>query len=643
MANITEKASDLKARAAALVAQQQMLEAQVASGEAEMRELSSRILMAPRVQAILEATQARAHSRAVGAYEAILTGLIHDVLGERAGQARLTASQRAGHPALDIDIVKPEGIEDIMDGNGGALTNIVCAGLRFAAIARSGLRKFIVLDEPDCWLKPELVPVFFRSIAAVCDQAGFQAVVISHHNVARGELPSSTSFVELSAADDGTPRVSCELSGPAGENALSYLWLRQFRAHQDTFVEFGPGLTLLSGPNNLGKSAIVAALRAIAHGGASDSQIMHGADELFCELGFMRNGEPERVALTRKRNGSPRVVLQHLDAADRELHAERGTPSAAPEWVTSLLGITEIEDIDPQLLHQKTPIFLLNQPASTRAKLLYAGREAAHLARMFEEQNRQLREDRRNLERVRVQLTVLADKLGLLHLASDTLARAEATVAAARGIEAAAARTGSVDRILPRMDSAAAKARVPVSSAQLPSLPDLHDTKQLRGLAAMLNAAQVTARISLPQAPEPPAMKPSQAVLSAGRKMRRLAQVSEAGRAMPDLLAPPVLRDTRALVSVSRGLARWRRLIEVLESLPGAPALPATRNSRDLQVHLSKQQEAALRVAKLEVEMAEVRKTLEAVDQELSRLVELSGNTCPICHQHLTKEHLHAY
>src|SRR3546814_1392065 len=49
-----------------------------------------------------------------------------------------------------IYIDKQEGRhEDILDGNGGALTNVVCLGLRAIATAKARKRMFMALDEAD--------------------------------------------------------------------------------------------------------------------------------------------------------------------------------------------------------------------------------------------------------------------------------------------------------------------------------------------------------------------------------------------------------------------------------------------------------------------------------------------------------------
>ena len=60
---------------------------------------------------------------------------------------------------------------------------------------------------------------------------------------------------------------------------IKKLILRDFMAHSHTELEFGPGMTVLTGPNNSGKSAIVEALRCVATNPAPYNFIRHGAKE----------------------------------------------------------------------------------------------------------------------------------------------------------------------------------------------------------------------------------------------------------------------------------------------------------------------------------------------------------------------------
>lgn len=87
---------------------------------------------------------------------------------------------------VEFMILRDGNQEDIMRGQGGSVANVVSVGLRMLAI--TGLddrrhRKFLVLDEQDCWLHPDLVPKLTRIVREAGSELGFQVLMISHHDV----------------------------------------------------------------------------------------------------------------------------------------------------------------------------------------------------------------------------------------------------------------------------------------------------------------------------------------------------------------------------------------------------------------------------------------------------------------------------
>jgi DNA repair exonuclease SbcCD ATPase subunit len=75
--------------------------------------------------------------------------------------------------------------EDIIKGNGGSVTNILSVCLRIFALTQlpeENHRRFLVLDEQDCWLQPELIPRFAKIIHEAAKALNFQVLIISHHN-----------------------------------------------------------------------------------------------------------------------------------------------------------------------------------------------------------------------------------------------------------------------------------------------------------------------------------------------------------------------------------------------------------------------------------------------------------------------------
>jgi hypothetical protein len=75
--------------------------------------------------------------------------------------------------------------EDIIKGNGGSVANILSVCLRLFALTQlpeDVHSRFLVLDEQDCWLQPELIPRFAKIIQEAARALHFQILIISHHN-----------------------------------------------------------------------------------------------------------------------------------------------------------------------------------------------------------------------------------------------------------------------------------------------------------------------------------------------------------------------------------------------------------------------------------------------------------------------------
>ena len=66
------------------------------------------------------------------------------------------------------------------------MQNVLSVGLRMFALAtldEDHHRRFLVLDEQDCWLRPELVPRLVNIVHRAAKELEFQVLMISHHDV----------------------------------------------------------------------------------------------------------------------------------------------------------------------------------------------------------------------------------------------------------------------------------------------------------------------------------------------------------------------------------------------------------------------------------------------------------------------------
>jgi hypothetical protein len=363
--------------------------------KAEVAQAQVLIEDSPHVREWLEQLQHAQHERAVGAYERMLTAFLQDVLpGDR--RAVLELATEKGLPALQFFIRKGENqpLEDVIHGTGGSIANILSTGLRFIALMRSGKRRFLVLDEADCWMRPSRATGFAQVINNLARQLGVQVLYISHHekNTLEGifshclHLHHEQGVLTTDWTED-----EASLGWEADQVGLRSITLQDFQAHQSTFIPLSPGVTLLYGDNDIGKSAVVTALRAAIENDSNDTVIRHGTTGARVTLDFGPEGAVhwERV-LKGKAKTSYQWVGRGALPGDKPMASSTGR--TRPDWMGEALGLGTIDELDVQIGRQKKPIFLLDEPPSMRAKALAVGHDGGYVQAMLAQERTELAE-----------------------------------------------------------------------------------------------------------------------------------------------------------------------------------------------------------------------------------------------------------
>jgi energy-coupling factor transporter ATP-binding protein EcfA2 len=147
--------------------------------------------------------------------------------------------------------------------------------------------------------------------------------------------------------------------------------IKDFQSLADVELELGR-LSVLVGPSNSGKSAVLRAIKALTHNVSSPATIVrHGAKKATVAIGI---GDPE--------GGGGYVVFErgkslsqyHVDGpgigADlpRETYAKAGT--SVPDDIAKLFRFVEVEGEDLNFALQFDRPFLLDAPATKVAKVL---------------------------------------------------------------------------------------------------------------------------------------------------------------------------------------------------------------------------------------------------------------------------------
>ena len=164
-------------------------------------------------------------------------------------------------------------------------------------------------------------------------------------------------------------------------------------SHERTVIEPAAGLTVLVGPNNCGKSALVAALQILCHNAKSNYVLRHDAKR--CEV-IVETSDGHIVNWSKKKSGSPKYVING-EEFDR---LRQGIPKELHE----ILGLSKVtcekDTFDIHFGEQKSPVFLLNDSGKAAAQFFASSSDAIRLVEMQDRHKSNVRTFKRDQNRL---------------------------------------------------------------------------------------------------------------------------------------------------------------------------------------------------------------------------------------------------
>lgn len=428
------------------------------------------------------------HQKNIGAFSELLSYFVKDVLQKDTKSINLELYTYHNLPALRIEAINNGQKESIIEGNGGSIANIVSTGLRLIALSRMKHRQFIVLDEPDCWLKPDHIPLFAKIIGEISQKLRIQTVIISHHHwsyfkdygrvieLKKGDTKLETEII-YDTPTDGAP-----------SDTIKKVIMRRFMSHYDTTYELHPYLTCIIGDNDIGKSVIATALKAVSYGDSSDSYIMHFENEAQVVLELDKNRQILWQRFRETDQDNPQKVKFTLFKEDLMKSISEFSAHETPAFIQRELNISTIEDIDLHIGNQKQPVFLLSSDVKPqeRAKILSLGKESLTIQKMMENIKSKTKQYKAIIKEGENRFQFIEQMLNVLSVSNYIVTSAENLQSDLFLLDKEKIQIEELDSMIQKLSIAQKAAEIPKVEDYNIDFPSLHQTEELEKLISEL-------------------------------------------------------------------------------------------------------------------------------------------------------------
>jgi len=389
--------------------------------------------------------------------------------------------------------------------------------------------------------------------------------------------------------------------------------LENYMSHGRTVIEPAPGLTVLVGPNNCGKSAVLSAIQAVCGETASDYMVRHG--EKVCRV-TIETHDGHTIAWQRK-GGATSYTIDGTD-----IHRVGRGRNGLPDDLHTLLRMPVTESpagrkFQVHFGSQKDPIFLLGSESDTAA-FFSSSAESERLMEMQKRHKTKVAARRNEQKTIEADLQQLSAKLQALEplaalgpAVEQLEAEHQSELESGRAADLLAQRIDRLALLRQQIDRLSAELQI---SANLQPLPDQADPTPLSLLIGSME-----------------------------RSLSAASLLSVEAQALDTLTEPPALQDTGPLETLGKALrvaelqaTRAGAAAAVLDPLNDVPGQEDLTTFEAFLLHLQRANAAAKAAA---VELSATEQTLAAVEAEIVRFV-TRHPLCPTCGGPLTANHV---
>lgn len=426
--------------------------------------------------------------------------------------------------------------------------------------------------------------------------------------------------------------------------------LINFMSHQHTVIEPSSGLTVLIGPNNCGKSAIVTALQILCNNPKSTYVLRHGAKQ--CKI-IVETNTGDVIQWSRKKSGSPKYTING-EPFDRlngkvppELHAILRMPQVQ----------VDKESFDVHFGEQTTPLFLLGDKEKAAAQFFASSSDAIRLVEMQDRHKSNIKIRKSDLKRVKAQRESLIAENVILSPVVDLHAQAVKCQSFADQIEQEKKQVLKLQQTVTTIDQSQRRSNLLNEQTQvlkiIPPPPTLSPTAKIAATIGAVIAADRDATIAesklsaLQPLTPPPEIAPTDRLSRWVNDWQRNDHSKRLNDRRLDSLStlqpPPEIQSTTALQKTIDELSTQLRLEQaierranVLNELPEVPQLASTSAITEL---IARYSELLTRQAQQTNQEKTAAAKIAGVETEIEQWIQ-ENPQCPTCGGEMSKQQL---
>lgn len=432
---------------------------------------------------------------------------------------------------------------------------------------------------------------------------------------------------------------------------ITRIELKNFMSHEHTVIEPACGLTVIAGPNNCGKSAIVTALQILCYNDESTFVMRHGAKECSIKV-FTDDGH--EIEWNRTKNKSTKYII---DGQQHDRLGRGGTPDELHEILRIQKVDCDNQEFDVHFGAQQSPVFLLNDPPRAAAQFFASSSDAINLIGMQTRHKQKVRERKQEQRRLSTELDEVNLKLERLESVPDLTRRLielESNFQKLRSQEEEIAALNNLVNAIAEKSTHLKLLNAQVESLRiLDAPPELAPTElfeesltRIRRNGNQLAEATAVCKVleDLAEVPDFQETKPLDKLINTLRFVERDFLVAEKrSDVLACLEAPPQEKDTGLLENLLDELAQvqfgwtraekqWQACEDVLEPPTQVPPDQLEQLLRDMNGQ-------AKELGDLDSELQQLEKQWKQLRSEMSAWVE-ENPSCPTCGTQLDAEQI---